>query len=120
MHIIGLTFAITGIAARITFSLRRSGKKVPWEQSKRLITGSVVALTPSQDMFENICHVAVVAARPLASVQKNPPEIDIFFATSDQIALDPRQEWVMVECRDAYFEGSRHTLRALQKITSER
>lgn len=120
MHIIGFTFAITGIAARITFSLRRSGKKVPWEQSKRLISGSVVALTPAQDMFDKICHVAVVAARPLAGVQQNPPEIDIFFATPDQIALDPRQEWVMVECRDAYFEGSRHTLRALQKITSER
>lgn len=115
-----MTFASTGIAARITFSLRRTGKKIPWEQSKRLISGSVVALTPAQDMFEKICRVAVVAARPLASVQQNPPEIDIYFATPDQIEVDPRQEWVMVECRDAYFEGSRHTLRALQKLSSER
>lgn len=120
VHIVGLTFTITGIAARITFSLRRSGKKVPWEQSKRLITGSVVALSPALDMFEKICRVAVVAARPLAGVQQNPPEIDIFFATPDQIELDPQQEWVMVECKDGYFEGSRHTLRALQKMTSER
>ena len=120
VHIIGLTFASSCIAARITFSVRRTGKKIPWEQSKRLISGSVVALTPAQDMFEKICRVAVVAARPLAGVQQNPPEIDIYFATSDQIELDPRQEWVMVECRDAYFEGSRHTLRALQKLTSER
>jgi helicase required for RNAi-mediated heterochromatin assembly 1 len=120
VHIIGLTFSVTGIAARITFSLRRSGKRVPWEQSKRLITGSVVALTPAHDMFEKICRVAIVAARPLAGVQQNPPEIDIIFATPDQIELDPRQEWVMVECRDGYFEGSRHTLRALQKLTNER
>jgi helicase required for RNAi-mediated heterochromatin assembly 1 len=85
-----------------------------------LISGSVVALTPTQDMFEKICRVAVVAARPLAGVQQNPPEIDIFFATPDQIELDPQQEWVMVECKDGYFEGSRHTLCALQKMTSER
>ena len=119
VHITGFTFANGGIAARITFSLRRAGKKIPWEQSKRLIAGSVVALTPANNMFQNICRIAIVAARPLVSVQLNPPEIDIFFARPEEIEIDPQQEWVMVECRDGYFEGSRYTLRALQKMSTE-
>lgn len=119
MHITGFTFANGGIAARITFSLRRAGKKIAWEQSKRLIAGSVVALTPANDMFQKICRMAVVAARPLLGVQMNPPEIDIFFANADDIEIDPQQEWVMVESRDGYFEGSRYTLRALQKMANE-
>lgn len=119
VFIIGLTFSVMGIGAKITFSLRRAGKKVPWEQSQRLITGSMVALTPAKDMFKKICRIAIVAARPLAGVQQNPCEIDLFFATPDQIEIDPQEEWVMVECRDAYFEGSRHTLRSLQKIANE-
>lgn len=120
MHITGFTFAKIGIAARITFSLRRAGKKIQWDQSKRLVAGSVVALTPANDMFRNICRIAIVAARPLFCVQMNPPEIDICFANEEEIEIDPQQEWVMVECRDGYFEGSRHTLRALQRMATEK
>ena len=120
MFIASLIFAATGIAARITFSLKRTGKKILWEQSKRLVTGSLVALTPANDMFGTICRVAVVAARPLARVEQNPPEIDIYFATYDEIEVDPQQEWVMVEARTGYFEAYRHTLRGLQKLAGER
>ena len=49
VYITGFTFAISGIAARLSFSLKRVGKKVNWEQSKRLRTGNVVALTPAKD-----------------------------------------------------------------------
>ncbi|MCJ1468415.1 hypothetical protein MMC07_007043 [Pseudocyphellaria aurata] len=119
VHITGLTFATSGIGARITFSLRRAGKKVLWEQSKRLVSGSMVALTPANDMFKTICRVATVAARPLAGVMMNPPEIDIFFASPTEIEIDPQQEWVMAECKDGYFEAYRHTLRSLQRMSVE-
>ncbi|KAL8997363.1 MAG: hypothetical protein Q9169_003345 [Polycauliona sp. 2 TL-2023] len=58
----GLTFAQQGVAAKVSFSLRRTGRKIIWEQSKRLIQGSLIALSPASDMFQTICRVAVVAA----------------------------------------------------------
>lgn len=80
----------------------------------------MVALTPAEDMFKKVCRVAVVAARPLAGVSQNPPEIDVFFADPDEIDIDPQQEWVMVEARTGYFEAHRHTLVGLQKLSQER
>ena len=120
VFITGLTFANAGIAARVTFSLRRVGKKVNWKQSKRLLTGSVLALSPAKDMFTSTCRVAIVAARPLAGLDQNPPEIDIFFGGADELEIDPQQEWIMVESRNGFYEGSRHTLRALQMLSKER
>ncbi|KAL8844844.1 MAG: hypothetical protein Q9176_000944 [Flavoplaca citrina] len=119
VFIVGLTFAQQGVAAKVTFSLRRTGKKIIWEQSKRLIQGTLVALTPADDMFQTICKVAVVAARPLSGVQSNPPAIDIFFGDPNDIEIDPQQEWIMVESSRGYFEAYRHTLKSLQKIASE-
>ncbi|CAD6587978.1 MAG: hypothetical protein ASARMPRED_003367 [Alectoria sarmentosa] len=119
VFITGLTFANAGIAARVTFSLRRIGKKVNWEQSKRLLTGAVLALTPAKDMFASVCRVAIVAARPLAGLEQNPPEIDIFFGGADEFEIDPQQEWIMVESRNGFYEGSRHTLRGLQMLSRE-
>lgn len=91
-----------------------------WEQSKRLLPGSIVALTPAKDMFKSVCRIATVAARPLTSVQFNPPEIDLFWARPEDIEMDPLEEWVMVESRIGYFEAYRHTLRSLQKMAFER
>lgn len=119
VFIVGLTFAHSGVAAKITFSLRRSGKKVIWEQSKRLLQGTLIALTPVQDMFKTICRVGVVAARPLMGLNFNPPEIDIFFGGPDEIEFDPQQEWLMVESSNGYFEAYRHTLVSLQKLATE-
>ena len=64
--------------------------------------------------------MAVIAARPLAGVEQNPPEIDIFFATPEDIQIDPQQEWLMVESRNGVFEAHRHTLKSLQKMSKER
>ena len=70
-------------------------------------------------MFTSICRVAIVAARPLAGLEQNPPEIDIYFAGADEFEIDPQQEWVMVESRNGFYEGSRHTLRGLQMLSRE-
>ncbi|SLM34912.1 P-loop containing nucleoside triphosphate hydrolase [Lasallia pustulata] len=92
------------------------GKRVIWEQSKRLITGTMVALTPAEDMFKEVCRVAVVAARPLAGVSQNPPEIDIFFADPEDFEIDPQQEWVMVEARVG-FPMSEHLMKVEKEVS---
>ncbi|RAL12713.1 putative DEAD box helicase involved in nonsense mediated decay [Aspergillus homomorphus CBS 101889] len=119
VHIVGVTCASRGLGFRIQFSTHRAGKNIAWEYSKRLITGSLVALSPADDSFRTKCVVAVVASRPLESVKKRPPEIDIFFAKPEDIEFDPQQEWLMVEAKDGYYESVRHTMMALQKLSRE-
>lgn len=100
--------------------MRRAGKKIVWAHSKRLISGSIIALSPVKDAFQAKCVIAVVAARPVEGVIQNPPEIDVFFGHSEDIEIDPQQEWIMLESRTGYYEASRHTLRALQKMYREK
>ena len=119
VYITGYTFANSGLAARVKFSLGRVGKKVSWDQSKRLRTGTLVCLTPANAIFKSEARVAVVAARPLAGLQENPPSIDLFFAFSDEVEIDPQQEWLMVESRNGFYEGHRHVMKALQMLQQE-
>ena len=62
----------------------------------------------------------MVAGRTLAGLEQNPPEIDILFATPDEVEIDPHQEWLMVEARSGFFEACRHPLRSLQMMAKER
>lgn len=119
VYITSLVCASRGLATRIAFSLSRIKKQIRWEQSKRLITGTLVALSPSDDAFHSKCVLATVAARPLSQLQQNPPEIDLFFARPEDQEFDPGRKWIMVECRAAFFEASRHTLLALQHLMRE-
>jgi helicase required for RNAi-mediated heterochromatin assembly 1 len=112
-------FSPRGIATRVAFSLSRVKKHIRWEQSKRLITGSLVALSPVDDAFQTTCVLATVAARPLSALDQNPPEIDLFFARPEDQEIDPMKKWIMVECRASFFEASRHTLLALQHLMRE-
>ncbi|KAK5164997.1 hypothetical protein LTR04_001607 [Oleoguttula sp. CCFEE 6159] len=121
VYMTAVIFSTRGIALRVIFSLARAGKRIHWEQSKRLLQGSLVVLTPANDRFKTKAKtvVAVVAARPLAGVQQNPPEIDLFVGRTEEIHIDPQQEWIMIEERSSYFEADRYTLQALQKIMRE-
>ena len=49
--------------------------------------------------------MAVVAARPLGVLEKNPPEIDIFFGSADEIEIDPRIEWIMVSIANGPYSS---------------
>ena len=91
-----------------------------WEYSKRLITGNILALTPANDGFQSTCVVAIVAARPLEFVKKEPPEVDIFFSHPKDTDFDPQREWMMVEAKVGYYEACRHSLTALQKMATEK
>ncbi|KAF2134773.1 P-loop containing nucleoside triphosphate hydrolase protein [Dothidotthia symphoricarpi CBS 119687] len=119
VYIRSLIFSPRGLATRVAFSLSRVKKHVRWDQSKRLITGTLVALSPSEDAFQKICILATVAARPLSALETNPPEIDLFFARPEDQEIDPMKKWIMVECRSGFFEASRHTLLALQHMMRE-
>lgn len=90
-----------------------------WEQSKRLIIGSLVVLTPVNDMFKHKAVVAIVAARLLSALEQDPPELDLFIARAEELEIDPAVEWVMVEDRRGLYEAHRHTLLALQKMMRE-
>jgi helicase required for RNAi-mediated heterochromatin assembly 1 len=119
VYITALIFSPRGLATRVAFSLSRVKKHIRWEQSKRLITGSLVALSPVDDAFKTTCVLATVAARPLSALDQNPPEIDLFFARPEEQEIDPMKKWIMVECRTSFFEASRHTLMALQHMMRE-
>ncbi|UPX10609.1 RNA helicase [Ascochyta rabiei] len=118
VYITSLIFCPRGLATRVALSMSRVKKFIRWEQSKRLITGTLVALSPFGDAFQNTCILATVAARPMSALQSNPPEIDLFFPHYHQ-QIDPMQKWIMVECRGSFFEASRHTLMALQHMMRE-
>ncbi|OCK85603.1 P-loop containing nucleoside triphosphate hydrolase protein [Lepidopterella palustris CBS 459.81] len=119
VHFTAVTCSPRGLALRIAFSLSRVGKRIRWEQSKRLITGSLVALTPFEDMFKSKCIIATVAARPIVTLEQNPPEISLFFARPEEIEHDTAQAYVMVEERTSFYEASRYTMLALQKLMRE-
>ncbi|RDL41661.1 p-loop containing nucleoside triphosphate hydrolase [Venustampulla echinocandica] len=116
----GLQLSPIGAAFRVEFSHERAGKQIRWEQSKRLIQGSIVALTPQSDNFHNVCKIAVIAARPIiGGLDQNPPQVDIFWGDDKDAVFDPSEEYVMVEARSSYFEAYRHMLEAMQKLMTE-
>lgn len=119
VYITSIVFSFRGLATRVAFSLGRVKKHVRWEQSKRLITGTLVALSPADDAFQTTCVLATVAARPQSALDQNPPEIDLFFARPEDAEIDPMKKWIMVESRSSFFEASRHTLMALQHMMRE-
>ena len=82
-------------------------------------TGTLVALTPADAIFRSVAHIAVVAARPLAGLQEDPPCIDVFFASPEQIEIDPQREWLLVESRNGFYEGHRNVMLGLQMLTKE-
>ena len=108
-----------GPAMKIEFSYQNAGTRIRWDQSERLQQGTIVALTPRADMFQTICRIAVVAARPLHGLEMNPPRIDLFWANPDDAEFDPTVNWIMVEARSGYWESFRHMGVALQKLRTE-
>lgn len=107
VRITTITFSTHGLGIRVVFSLSRVGKKILWTQSKRLIAGTLVALTPTKDMFQTKCIVATVAARPLDLVEEEPPKLDLFFSRPEDLDLDPTIEYTMIEDRTSFFEAVR-------------
>ena len=99
-----LTYIKIQVGAKVSFSLNRAGKKINWQNSKRLLPGTLVCL--SCDGFQEVKNMklATVLARPISGLEMNPPEVDVLFR-EDEIEIDASKAWVMVESRSSYFEG---------------
>ncbi len=73
------------------------------------MSGTLVALSPTRDMFKTKCIVAVVAARPLYLLNEDPPKLDLFYSRPEEdLDLDPRIEYTMIEERTSFFESVRY------------
>lgn len=112
-----LIWARNGLAVRMSFSTDRSRVHINWKTSKRLSTGSLIAITPAKDMFRSHIIAAVVAARPLSLIDEKIPQFDVFICYD--AVFDPLVEYVIVEETSAFFEAQRHNLLALQRMTQE-
>ncbi len=47
----------------IEFLTRRAGRRIKWQQSRRLMPGTAVALSLATDNFQTMCKIATVAQR---------------------------------------------------------
>ena len=122
VYILGLTAARDGLALKIEFSTRRAQRLIRWPYSKRLKTGTLVALTPASDKFQTKCIVGVVASRLLSALEVRYPEkpqLHIYLGNANQLEVDPQQEFIMVEALVGYWEAYRHTYQALKKLHYE-
>lgn len=117
MRVAGFLFASKAVAVRISFSTRRAGVNIIWRNSKRLMSGSLIALTVANNISEVTVIPAVVAARPLVNLEKDRPEIDLYL--SHDCIIDPAAEYIMVEETSSCFESQRHTMLALQQMARD-
>ncbi|KAI5257997.1 P-loop containing nucleoside triphosphate hydrolase protein [Aureobasidium subglaciale] len=116
---VGVTFCSRGLGIRMCFSTFRAGVKIDWTTSKRLTSGSIIALSPASDKFQKKIVIALVGARPMELLTQSPPKIDIFFPRPEETIFDPAQEYVFLEETSSYFEAQRHNMLALQRMTKE-
>lgn len=109
-----------GPMCRVSFSTERARKRIRWTQTRRLTTGTLVALSTAKDKFRTICIPAVIADFVIrGGLDQSPPTIQIFWANPDHAVIDPSLELVMIESRVGYFESTRHTMVGLQLAAEE-
>ncbi|NXI17194.1 ZNFX1 protein, partial [Irena cyanogastra] len=105
----------TGIAYKVQFDTKPL-RFVQWQNSKRLLYGSLVCM--SQDNFETFLF-ATVSNRNAAELVNGIVEL-CFDAESQPLLAEvqPSDSFLMVETT-AYFEAYRHVLEGLQKTREE-
>ena len=101
-----------GISYRIRFNINHF-KRVRWQNSKRLIFGSLLCL--SCDNFDTLLF-ATVMNRDIKMLEAG--EIEVQFAENLPRDLPPNQIFVMAETT-AYFEAYRHVLLGLTNIRED-
>ncbi|KAK4660084.1 hypothetical protein QC762_116040 [Podospora pseudocomata] len=103
--------------SRVEFS---TPYNVQWKTTKRLMDGTVVALSTKKDNFRTICKIATVAQRPYAVGRDFDSTVavavDLIWANPEDAIIDPALEMVMIESRNGYYEASRHTMLGLQHV----
>ncbi|KAK1255686.1 hypothetical protein MKX07_007945 [Trichoderma sp. CBMAI-0711] len=124
VQVTGILLSKQGACSRISFATERVHTPVDWRESDRLTPGTLVVLSPRWDYFRSKCIVATVATRsfngravPIVEEGDNPfdlPRVELFFANTSEIVIDPIEEFVMLEAKVGYFENVRHTMLGLQ------
>ncbi|XP_027501643.1 NFX1-type zinc finger-containing protein 1 [Corapipo altera] len=114
-HIIAPHCASTGIVYKVQFDIKPL-KFVQWQNSKRLLYGSLVCM--SKDHFETFLF-ASVSNRDAAELANGTVEL-CFDAQSQALLaeIQPSDSFLMVETT-AYFEAYRHVLEGLQEMQEE-
>ncbi|NXU63101.1 ZNFX1 protein, partial [Horornis vulcanius] len=105
----------TGIAYKVQFDTKPL-RFVQWQNSKRLLYGSLVCM--SKDHFETFLFATVSNRNAAELVQGN---VELCFDAQSQPLLaevQPSDSFLMVETA-AYFEAYRHVLEGLQKMSEE-
>ncbi|NXP31996.1 ZNFX1 protein, partial [Leiothrix lutea] len=105
----------TGIAYKVQFDTKPL-RFVQWQNSKRLLYGSLVCM--SQDHFETFLFATVSNRNAAELVDGN---VELRFDAESQPLLaevQPSDSFLMVETT-AYFEAYRHVLEGLQKMREE-
>ncbi|KAJ7333525.1 NFX1-type zinc finger-containing protein 1 [Desmophyllum pertusum] len=104
----------SGLRYRIKFDSTKL-KHIRWENSKRLIYGSLMCL--SKDKFDSFVF-ATVANRDLKELKQGTVDIQ-FIQLSDNVRLEAGDVYQMVEST-SYFEAYRHVLEGLKEVESEK
>lgn len=105
----------TGIDYKVQFDSKPL-RMVRWENSKRLLYGSLVCL--SKDHFETFLF-ATVAHRETQDLQKGLVHLSFNKHSRALLAdISPADSFLMVETT-AYFEAYRHVLKGLQELPVE-
>ncbi|TIA08384.1 P-loop containing nucleoside triphosphate hydrolase protein [Aureobasidium pullulans] len=116
---VGIILCRRGLGVRMCFSTFRAGVKIDWITSKRLTTGSLVALSPASDKFQRKIIIAVVGARTQELLNQTPPKVELFFPRPEETIFDPGEEYVFLEETSSFFEAMRHNMLSLQRMTRE-
>lgn len=106
--------------SRVQFSTERSGSKcIRWNLSRRLVQGTILAVSTTRDAFRSIVKVATVGDRPVkGGLDQCPPTVDIVWADIGEAVFDPDEELIMLEARLGYYEANRHIMTGLQLVAS--
>ncbi|XP_039590839.1 NFX1-type zinc finger-containing protein 1 [Polypterus senegalus] len=105
----------SGIAYKVHFDTRPL-KFVRWQNSKRLLYGSLVCM--SRDNFETFLF-ATVADRDPEDLQKGFVKLTFMKESHEALAaVQPSDSFLMVETT-AYFEAYRHVLEGLQELQED-
>ena len=115
VRIAGPKFILRGICYNVQFDNSRF-RKSGWEHSKRLITGSLVCLSP--DGFKHIVLFATVAERSLGDLNRGMVSIRFEEDVEMHSICNMKETFVMVES-NAFFEASRHILSSIQMAETE-
>jgi hypothetical protein len=102
-----------GIVYSMLLNFNKNSRKIRWENSKRLIHGSLVCL--SSDYFRNECLIAIVCDR---SIDRNEKSVLIKFDESVSSLPVSNKNYVMLETT-AFFESYKHVLHALVSFELE-